>query len=157
MKRKFFFFIVFAFSVSISGAQIPEINQEIVTYVKSVIGTKVGRGECWDLAKNALTLVNAKWDHRTAFGIKVDPKKDTIYPGDIIQFENVVLKYKSDKGLVEETFPHHTAIVYEVIAPGEYKIAHQNTGYTGKKVGVSGLRIADKKAGKWQFYQPQPQ
>jgi hypothetical protein len=147
--------IISIFLIRYAAAQIPATNQDIVKYVNSVIGKKVGRGECWDLAHDALEHANAKWDHKYEFGCRIDPVKDTVYPGDIIQFKNVVMKFKSPKGLVTENYPQHTAIVYEVTAPGAYKIAHQNTDYTGKKVGLSTLRLADKKSGKWQFFRPE--
>lgn len=145
---------IFLFSGIQGIAQIPASNIIIVNYVNSVIGTKVDRGECWDLAHNALTLVNAEWDHQYIYGREVKPEKDTIYPGDIIHFLNVVIKYSTDKGTFTESYPQHTAIIYEVLAPGEYKIAHQNNGFSGKKVGISLLRTADKKSGKLQFYRP---
>jgi hypothetical protein len=146
--------ILFVLFINSASAQIPAINQQIVDYVKSVIGTKVDRGECWDLANEALTRVNAQWDHKFNYGEEVNPEKDSIYPGDIIHFENVVLKYKKDNAIYSENYPQHTAIVYRVLGPGEYEIAHQNTSFTGKKVGLSTLRLKDKKSGKWKFYRP---
>jgi hypothetical protein len=133
----------------------PVLNQKIVAYVTSVIGKKVGRGECWDLANEALTKVNAKWDGDYKFGKPVDPKKDTIYPGDVIQFENVVLKYEKDGRQFKELMAHHTAIVYKVVAKGEYQVAHQNTGQHGKKVGISEFKLADMTKGKAMFYRPE--
>lgn len=135
-------------------AQIPGANQKIVKYLDKVMGTKVGRGECWDLAHDALDGVGAQWDHAYGFGKLVDPAKDTIYPGDIIRFNNVVIKSQTDKGLLTETYGEHTAIVYEVLEPGKYRIAHQNNGFSGKKVGVSTLIPANKKSGKIRFYRP---
>jgi hypothetical protein len=137
-------------------AQIPALNRDIVKYVNTVTGKKVGRGECWDLAHDALTLVNAQWDHHYKFGKEIDPLKDSIYPGDIIHFDNVVLRYKRGNESVTENYPQHTAIVFEVLRAGEYKIAHQNNAFSGRKVGFSIFRLADKKSGKWQFYRPQP-
>jgi hypothetical protein len=155
MKAIKIFLTILILSASIIGrAQTPSMNAEIVKYVKSVIGTKVGRGECWDLAHDALTLVNAQWDHQYNYGKEINPSKDSIYPGDIIHFSNVVVKYTTEKGTFTESYPQHTAIVYRVLAPGEYQIAHQNNGYSGKKVGLSNLRLADKKSGKIQFYRP---
>ncbi|MFH0896091.1 MAG: hypothetical protein V2A54_16785 [Bacteroidota bacterium] len=134
--------------------QIPPLNKQIVGYVKTVIGKKVERGECWDLAKVPLDLYKADWDHSFNFGREVDPLKDTIYPGDIIQFTKVTLKYVKEGQTWTEQMPQHTAIIYEVISPGVYKIAHQNTGYTGKKVGVSDLKLEDVSKGKIVFFRP---
>ncbi len=136
-----------------SQQSIPAINQQIVAYVKTTIGRKVDRGECWDLANRALTEVHAVWKFPTQFGKEVHPEKDSIYPGDIIQFTNV--KLKTAKG-ESWTFPKHTAIVYEVLAPGEYRIAEQNVN--GKrKVQIDDLNYKDKVAGKLTFYRPQAQ
>ena len=38
------------------------LNKGIITFVNSKMNKKVGKGECWDVANEALTLVNAKWD-----------------------------------------------------------------------------------------------
>ena len=65
----------------------PQANEEIVKYVTSVIGKKVDRGECWDIANQALTRINGKWDHKFMYGKLLDPKRDVVYPGDIIQFK----------------------------------------------------------------------
>lgn len=133
----------------------PPLNQKIVEYVTSVIGKKVERGECWDLANAALNKVNAKWDHDYKFGKPIDPAKDEVFPGDIIQFENVTLKYDKDGRHFKESMPHHTAIVYKVNAKGEYLIAHQNSGQHGRKVGISELKLVDMTKGKLMFYRPE--
>ena len=146
----------FVLLISIASAQqnpaLPALNASIVEYVKTTIGKKVDRGECWDLANQALTRANAVWTFPNQFGKVVDPQKDTIYPGDLIQFTNV--KMKSSNGETW-TFPKHTAIVYEVISPGVYKIAEQNVN--GKrKVQIDDLIFKDKVAGKMIFYRPVP-
>ena len=133
----------------------PILNQKIVEYVKSVIGKKVARGECWDLANEVLTKTNAKWDGDYKFGKQVDPAKDSIYPGDLVQFENVVLKYKKDGREYKELMAHHTAIIYKVYAKGEYQLAHQNTGQHGRKVGISDFKLVDMTKGKAIFYRPE--
>ena len=159
MKRVapyYFLFLVpllFGF-VFLKKESIPVLNQQIVAYVKSVIGKKVDRGECWDLANEALTKAHAKWDGDFKFGKPVNPAKDTIYPGDLIQFENVVLNYAKGEMQYKELMSHHTAIVYKVNAKGEYEIAHQNTGQYGRKVGLSELKLSDMTKGKTVFYRP---
>jgi hypothetical protein len=139
-----------------SQNNIPKLNQQIVKYVSSVIGKKVDRGECWDLANEALTLINAKWNHEFKYGILLDPKKDSIYPGDIIQFKNVVLEYDlpDGSGKAKETMEQHTAIVYKVFSQGNFEIAHQNTGFSGRKVGTSKLNLKNRKKGKIFIYRP---
>jgi len=157
MKRFFFIsLLTFIYSFySYSQTAIPVLNQEIVEYVTSVIGKKVDRGECWDLANEALTKANAKWNGNYKYGKPLNPMKDTIYPGDLIQFENVLLKYKKDGRQYTEQMAHHTAIVYQVNAKGVYLIAHQNTGQHGRKVGISDLNLTDITKGKATFYRPE--
>lgn len=150
-KQLCFALLLFASSL-IAQTATPVLNQKVVDYITSVIGKKVDRGECWDLANNALIKVNAKWNKDYKFGKLLDTAKDEIYPGDFIQFENVVLKYEKDGVQYKETMAHHTAIVYQVISKNHYQIAHQNTGQYGRKVGLSELNLADMHKGKVKFY-----
>ncbi len=133
---------------------IPDLNKKIVKYVKSVIGEQVDRGECWDVANKALTLNNAKWDGAFKYGEPLNPKKDKIFPGDIIQFKNVKVTYKVGNVIYKETMTHHTAVVYRVLSNGKYELAHQNTGFSGRKVGLSTLDISTVVKGKMYFYRP---
>lgn len=132
--------------------KIPDINAQIVAYVKTVVGKKVDRGECWDLANQALTRANAKWTFPTQFGKEINPNQDSIYPGDIMQFTNV--KMKNRKGETW-TFPKHTAIVYEVTGEGQLIIAEQNIN-GNRKVQLDEFVLRDKASGKLQFFRPIP-
>ena len=131
------------------------LNQQIIEFVNSKMNKKVGKGECWDLANEALTLVQAKWDGNLKFGRKLDYKKECIYPGDIIQFEKVKVKYTENKVTYQEAMPHHTAIIYEVKGTGDFVLAHQNTAYTGRKVGTSSLNLMNVTDGKISIYRPE--
>ena len=49
--------------------------------------------------------------------------KETIFPGDIIQFEGVKIERKEKgKTVYYETFEHHTAIVYSVEDKNKIKL-----------------------------------
>ena len=76
-------FSLFIISNSFAQKNIPELNKSIVEYVKSVEGKKVDRGECWDLANQALKRVNADCDKIYVYGNSVNPEKDQIFPGDL--------------------------------------------------------------------------
>lgn len=130
------------------------LNKGIITFVNSKMNKKVGTGECWDLAKEALELVKAKWDGNLQFGKIVNYKTDCIYPGDIIQFEKVKVKYIENKMTYEEAMGHHTSIIYEVKGTGDYVLAHQNTAYTGRKVGKSNLNITNITSGTFTIFRP---
>ena len=157
MKFKYILFVIvfIGFSLNINAQNtIPELNQEIIKYVDSVIGTKVERGECWDLANQALLKVDADWDREYKYGNKIDPEKDKIFPGDIVQFEKIKVKYAKGNATYTEIMEHHTAIVYKVIDKGVFELAHQNTEFSGRKVGISKFDISTVVQGKMFFYRP---
>jgi hypothetical protein len=153
------FCTVLTFTTLKAQDTIPPMNRTIVEYVSTVIGKKVDRGECWDLANQALKRVDAKWDLKFKYGKLLDPKKDTIYPGDIIQFKNVLVEYKTEieggTQISRETMGQHTAIVFKVNAPGDFQLAHQNTEFSGRKVGVSRFVLKNIKRGKIWIYRPE--
>lgn len=166
MKAILFFFLL-AGTVSVSSREIPsaltatedcgetpEMNKKIIDFVNTRIKKKVGTGQCWDLASQALTLVNATWDGAYKFGTPVDPKNDCIFPGDIIQFEGVVVEYEKNGGKWREDMSHHTAIIYEVKEKDVFTLAHQNIGTSGKKVGLTSLDLKNITKGKYQVFRP---
>ncbi len=154
--KRLILLVTLSFSVFTASAQdtIPDLNKQVIEFVKTTIGKKVDRGECWDLANKALTLIKADWDLEYKYGKLVNPKNDIIYPGDIIQFEGVKVKYKKGNTTYTESMEHHTAIVYRVIEKGVYELAHQNTGFSGRKVGLSTLDISTIIKGKMSIYRP---
>ena len=138
---------------------IPDLNTKVIEYVDTVKGKKVARGECWDLAAAALDYSGAYLDRSSqkslyVFGKELNPKKDKIFPGDIIQIENVKIEYSRGNMIYTENMIHHTAIIYEVMGKGLFSIAHQNTSSSGKKVGISDLNLNDIKKGEIIFYRP---
>jgi hypothetical protein len=133
---------------------IPALNEQIIAFVNSKLKKKVGRGECWDLAAEALNQAGATWDGNMGFGQVVDPKTGVIYPGDIIQFEKVQVKYTVGNMNFAESYPHHTAVVYKVLADGSYEIAQQNTSETGQKVGIGKLDLKTVTKGQLTFFRP---
>jgi hypothetical protein len=140
-------------------AELPELNAKIITYLDSVMGKKVDRGECWDLAAGALAYSGAYFDRSsmktvTIYGRELNYKKEEVLPGDLIQFENVELAWKDGNTTYKETMGQHTAVVYKVNGPLNYEIAHQNTGQWGKKVGVSNLNLNNLAKGKLWIYRP---
>jgi hypothetical protein len=137
----------------------PLLNQKVIEYVNTVIGQEVGRGECWDLAAAALDYAGAYLDRSNqksiyVFGEKLNPNKDRILPGDIMQIENLSIEYTKGNTIYTENMSHHTAIVFEVISVDHFKIAHQNTSFSGRKVGLSELDMSNITNGKIIFYRP---
>jgi hypothetical protein len=149
--------IIFGFVHFQSFAQcdsISPLNKSIIQYVDSKVNKKVGRGECWDLAKYALEDVGANWDFKFAFGRHLK-SNECIMPGDIIQFTKVKIKYKEGKKTLYITMDQHTAIIYKVISSDEIQLIHQNTEFSGKKVGISSIRFSTITSGKYDIYRPQ--
>lgn len=150
---------VLLFSSFAFKTELPELNAKIVAYLDSVMGTKVARGECWDLAAEALAYSGAYFDRSsmktiTTYGRKLNPSKEEVLPGDLIQFENVEVQWKEGNTTYKESMAQHTAIVYKVNERLNYEIAHQNTGAWGKKVGVSNFRLDRVTKGKVMIYRP---
>ena len=133
---------------------IPSLNKKIIDFVKTKIGKKVGKGECWDVAAEALNTSGAKWDGNYKFGKEINYKTDCVYPGDIIQFEGVTVKDEIDKKKFSESLAHHTAIIYDVKGKEEFILADQNTGRSGRKVGLSPIEFKNITKGKFKIFRP---
>jgi hypothetical protein len=141
---------------SFTAQHLPATNQKVLEYVKSVVGKKVDRGECWDLANGALTYANAKWEFPTKFGRPYDYKKEPILAGDLIQINNVMMESRTDTSMMRWKMIEHTAIVYETGSEKmKIKVAEQNLNGL-RKVALSNWNLNDLKSGKMQFYRPQP-
>lgn len=146
-------------SVLVAGGpcdSVSSVNRSVAAYVQAHLGKKVDRGECWDLAAFALNDAGAKWDGYYGFGTIIDPRKDCLMPGDIIQFEGVLVEKRTATSARQENYGHHTAIVMEVRDDGTLRIGHQNQGFTGRKVGISDLDLKEVVKGTYTFYRPLP-
>ena len=133
-----------------------ELNGKIIEYIDKVMNTKVGRGECWDLAQEALDLNLADWTRPTTFGRPLNPESDEIKAGDIIQFRSVKTTEHLPGGITKyETLgaPDHTAIVYKVLGKKHYTVAHQNV--SGIRSVIKGdINLAKVTGGKYWIYRP---
>jgi hypothetical protein len=125
------------------------VTQKILAFCERNKDKKVGKGECWDLAKEALDASGADWTAPYGFGTELK-KKEAVQAGDIIQFEKVRIEYPDGSW---KELPHHTAIVYKVLAPGKFTMAEQNAN--GKRfVTFSELDLNYLKKGKYTIYRP---
>lgn len=154
-KIKLLVTAILLLSVQLSAKEdvIPPLNKKVIEYINTIIGKKVDRGECWDLAFRALEYADAKLVDTYVFGRKLK-KGEKIYPGDIIQFENVIVEREIENGIMVQDIPHHTAIVYEVLGDLDFQLADQNNGVTGKKVSINPLNLNGIKKGKFIVYRP---
>lgn len=131
-----------------------DLSENVAAYAEAHMGTKVGRGECWDLAENALNEAGAQWDGHYVFGLKLDTTNVPIQRGDIVQFEGVLVEHGTATSKEQATMGHHTAIVLSVPGPGRFMLAHQNFGRGGRKVSRYELVMADVKRGVIMFFRP---
>ncbi len=124
------------------SANQPSMGAQIVSFPRRHMAHRVGDGECFALADQALRHAGAQSaDHYGA----VTPDADYVWgtevslsevrPGDVVQFRDYRYNREVDtqKGDGSETFvtdsqerPHHTAIVERVEANGAVTVLEQN-------------------------------
>jgi hypothetical protein len=134
---------------------LPALNQKILAFVDTKMKKKVGRGECWDLAAEALNASGAKWNGKLKYGRLLDLKKETILPGDIIQFEGVKIKFEEGNAKYTELLKHHTGIVYSLKGEKQFDMANQNTEQYGRKVAVTFIDLDQVTTGRYFIYRPE--
>jgi myosin tail region-interacting protein MTI1 len=149
--RPFIYISLFMlFTGRVIAQELPAKNQTIVVFCTNNKGKKIGKGECWDLAKAALDKAEAVWTPPYEFG-RLLTKKDKPLPGDIIQLEKVKIVNPDESW---QEFPHHTAIIHKVMGPGKYLLAEQNNN-NQKFVVFSEIDLNNVKKGKYMIYRPQ--
>jgi len=133
-----------------------ELNSRVIEFVDKVMDTTVGRGECWDLAQQALDQNLADWTRPTTYGLPLNPDTNEIKAGDIIQFRNLKITDHLPGGVTKwETLgsPDHTAIVYKVLGRKYFTLAHQNIGGR-RSVIKSDVNLTKVTGGKYWVYRP---
>jgi hypothetical protein len=133
-----------------------ELNGKIVKFANKVMGTTVGRGECWDLAQQALDQNLAEWSRPTNFGLSLNPGIDEIKAGDIIQFHNLKITTQLPGGVTRRESlgaPDHTAIIYKVLGEKRYTLAHQNVR-GNRSVIIGDINLANVTSGRYRIYRP---
>lgn len=148
-----FLFIFFSINLltffSVKAQESSPVAKKILAFCEMNKGKKVGKGECWDLAKEALNQAEAVWTSPYEFGTIIT-KKEALVAGDILQFEKV--KIESPDGSWKE-LPHHTAIVYKVIEKNKFIMAEQNAN--GKRFVIfSEIDLSHITKGKYTVYRP---
>lgn len=135
-----------------------ELNKNILSFAQSSSNKTIGRGECWDLAAQALDLYQADWARPFFFGRPFNPKTEQVFPGDILQMYSLKLVTRLPNGSVRTEYfglPQHTAVVEKVIASNTYLMLNQNVA--GKRYVVRTVLDLNKLvSGKIDFYRPQP-
>jgi hypothetical protein len=135
----------------------PKLNGKVVQFARASLGKKVGNGECWTLADQALRHASARRPGRDglavyAFGRQLGGR-EKLLPGDILQFEKAEFYHKDQKGWSSHSMPHHTAVIYKV-AGSKVTLLHQNVG--GKKtVQTATIDLAERTKGTVTMFRPQ--
>lgn len=106
-----------------NNPDIGRLNKKVVQYCVKNLGNKVGNGECWTLANEALKYAGAKPAVWYTFGREIGLGE--VVPGDILQFESA--RFEDANSYAIMGTPNHTVVVYSVVGKDIY-ILHQNFG-----------------------------
>lgn len=133
-----------------------DLNEKILEFVDRTLGSKVGRGECWDLAQEALDTNLADWTRPVTFGLPLDPDNAEIKAGDIIQVRNLkTVEHLPNNVTRRESLgaPDHTAVIYKVLGKKHFTLAHQNV--QGKRAVIkSDVNFNNTTSGEFWIYRP---
>ena len=129
------------------------LSHKVAAFARASVGKKLGRGQCTDLAYAALKAHGGAYSGLT-FGRKIDPKKEAIQPGDIIQFKSARIEWKKGNrwGKIWLGTPDHTAIVTS--ASGlTVEFAHQNHNHN-PHVSLLTINLNEISSGHYTIYRP---
>lgn len=139
MKKVFFYSLSVSLITIVTSFSFskPKANEVVLKYVKEVMGSQVGRGECSDLMMGAqYKVTQSKAKHS---------KSKYVIAGDYISFQNVYVNGYS--------FPQHYGIIIQVKGKKHYVIAHQN--HNGNRtVQTLEIDLNDIQSGKYSVQHP---
>jgi hypothetical protein len=128
-------------------AGIPLLNRRVLQFALSQMGRKVGNGECWTLADQALRRSGARGANNFNFGRQIPLAQ--IQPGDILQFKSA--RFDFGNSFYFFGTPDHTVVVLGVEGT-KVSILHQNFG---KKI-VTKLNVDFKNMTKGKVWAWRP-
>jgi hypothetical protein len=136
-----------------NGWGFPDLNVRVANFAVEHLGTKVGDGECWTLAKAALLAAGAQPPIGYVFGRELPPNEPWL-PGDIIQFSGCHFVESQPDRKIEFTLgtPQHTALIYAV-NHGNVTVLQQNVN-DDKRVQTQTLNFQDMDKGNFKVYSP---
>lgn len=129
------------------------VSAGVLDYALRSLGSKVGDGECWTLADEALKHARAGRPAGGAGFGRVLESEELLRPGDVLQFEGARFEAESGKWL---SMPHHTAVVGRVMEGRCVELLHQNFGRDGKSVSRLVLDLDALSRGTVDCYRPIP-
>jgi hypothetical protein len=129
---------------------ISELQREVVNFAADNIGKKIGRGECWDLADQALRAAGAEPPRGYTFGTRVPLNE--IQPGDILQFTTA--RFDEPGYWTIMGVPNHTAVVHAV---GDTRAFILQQNFDGKRhVTTFDLNLDNLTSGTLEAFRPVP-
>lgn len=123
------------------------VNDGVVNYARSMVGQKVGNGQCTELAIAALRSVNAEVKMDYTWGQEV--RVDEVQPGDVMQLQSPSFEYSDGRKFWSDG--PHTAVVVGVKG-SEIEVLEQNVAGSPVQAGQYDARYL--KAGTMKFYRP---
>ncbi len=133
----------------------PDVNVQVANFAVAHLTKKVGNGECWTLAKQALLAAGAVPPSGYVSGRELMSGEQWL-PGDILQFTNCqfVDVQPNRRSTTTLGTPNHTAIVYSVVN-GNVTILEQNVN-NDKRVQTQVLNFSNMVSGNLIVYRPMP-
>ncbi len=129
---------------------VSEIQREVVNFAADSIGKKIGRGECWDLADQALRAAGAEPPKGYTFGDRIPLSE--IQPGDILQFTSA--RFDEPGYWTIMGMPNHTAVVHAV---GDTRAFILQQNFDGKRyVTTYDLNLNNQTSGLIEAFRPVP-
>jgi hypothetical protein len=129
---------------------ISEIQREVVNFAADNIGKTIGRGECWDLADQALRVAGAEPPKGYSFGDRIPLNE--IQPGDILQFTSA--RFDEPGYWTIMGTPNHTAVVHAV---GDTRAFILQQNFDGKRyVTTYDLNLNNQTSGQIEAFRPVP-
>lgn len=129
---------------------ISEIQREVVNFAADNVGRRVGRGECWDLADQALRAAGAEPPRGYTFGDRIPLSE--IQPGDILQFTSA--RFDEPGYWTIMGMPNHTAVVHAV---GDTRAFILQQNFNGQRhVTPYDLNLNNLTSGRLEAFRPVP-
>ena len=129
---------------------ISEVQREVINFAADNIGKKIGRGECWDLADQALRAAGAEPPKGYSFGDRIPLNE--IQPGDILQFTSA--RFDDPGYWTIMGTPNHTAVVHAV---GDTRAFILQQNFDGKRyVTTYDLNLNNQTSGQIEAFRPVP-
>ena len=151
-------------------------GERIAAWCEARIGTKVGNGECWTLANDAITAVaeecraqnqepcvpSRSYVHGALIYTYIPPKPSDppsgvlaagTARGDIIQFLTAHFRSRDGLSWSSRGAPDHTAVITAVERGGILKVLEQNVG--GTKIVMEGkVDMSEMTSGEVRIFRP---